>query len=98
MSKAASELIERMEQETGQRVDEPGSAAMAGLFGAMSRMMGKSPPTYTEREDVAAGVLIQHQMTPEYERNKASEEMLAMMLLLDCVTSEEHGPLYIGRK
>ena len=64
---AASDLIERMEAETGQRIDDNDgdNLAMAGLLGAMSRIMGQSPPTYRERDDVAAGVLIKHQMSPD---------------------------------
>ena len=54
-----------MENETGQRIDDGDNLAMAGLFGAMSRLLGQSPPAYQERDDVAVGVLIQHQMSPE---------------------------------
>ena len=58
----ASDLIERMEKETGQRIDDNGgdNFAMAGLLGAMVREMGKSPKSYKERDDVAAGVVIKH--------------------------------------
>jgi len=78
----ASDLIERMEQETGQRIDDSDgdNLAMAGLLGAMSRLMGQSPTGYTERDDVAAGVLIRHQMTPEYRREQESKELLAHLL------------------
>ena len=79
---AASDLIERMEAETGQRIDDNDgdNLAMAGLLGAMSRIMGQSPPTYRERDDVAAGVLIKHQMSPEYQREQESKEMMVAML------------------
>ena len=79
---AESDLIERMEKETGRRIDDNDgdNLAMAGLFGAMSRLMGQSPPTYQERDDVAAGALIKHQMSPEGQREKVSREMLAGML------------------
>ncbi len=79
---AASDLIERMEKETGQRIDDNDgdNMAMAGVFGAMSRLMGQSPSTYQERDDVAAGVLIKHQMSPEGQREQASKDMLAQML------------------
>jgi len=82
MSNEATNLIERMERETGQRVDsnDGDNMAMAGLLGAMSRMMGNSPPSYTERDDVAAGVLIRHQMSPEYAREKERDNMLADLL------------------
>ena len=79
---AANDLIERMEQETGQRIDDNGgdNNAMAGLLGAMARHMGKLPSTYTERDDVVTGLLIKHQMSPEGEREQAGKEMLANML------------------
>jgi len=85
---AASDLIERLEQETGQRVDDENSLAMAGLFGAMSRLMGQSPPTYRERDDVVAGLLIQHQMSPEYQREQAEKQKMAE-LLTSGMTPEE---------
>lgn len=55
----ANDLITRLERETGHRIDEEDSPAMAGLLGAMSRKMGLSPETYQERDDVAAGTAIQ---------------------------------------
>jgi len=78
----ANDLIERLEAETGQRVDDNDgdNLAMAGLIGAMSRLMGKSPSTYHERADVAAGLLIRYQMTPEYQREQKSKELMATML------------------
>ncbi len=79
---AASELIERMEAETGQRIDsnDGDNNAMAGLLGAFSRMMGQSPHSYRERDDVAAGLLLRHQMSPEGQRQRESDAMLAAML------------------
>ena len=77
---AASDLIERMERETGQRIDsdDPNNMAMAGLFGAVARMMGKS--NHDERDDVVAGLLIVHQMTPEYRNEQESRQMIASLL------------------
>ena len=51
----ASDLIERMERETGQRIDsnDGDNMAMAGLFGALARAMGKS--SHDARDDFAAG-------------------------------------------
>lgn len=79
---AANDLIERMERETGQRIDsnDGDNFAFAGLIGAISRLLGQSPVNYTEREDVAAGVLIRHQMSPEGQREKKGDELLASML------------------
>jgi len=78
----ANDLIERLERETGQRIDanDGDNMAMAGLFGALSRMLGQSPDSYTESDDVAAGVLIRHQMSPEYQREQESKRMMAEML------------------
>lgn len=78
----ASDLIERMEAETGQRIDSNNgdNMAMAGLLGAMSRLLGQSPASYTEREDVAVGIIIKHQLSPEYEQEQESQEVMAAML------------------
>ena len=79
---SASDLIERLETETGQRIDDNDgdNTAMAGLLGAMSRLLGQSPPSYRERDDVAAGILIKHQMSPEGQREQQDRKMLAEML------------------
>jgi hypothetical protein len=71
-----------MERETGQRIDSNNgdNLAVAGLLGAISRLSGQSPVSYTERDDVAAGVLIKHQMSLEGQREKENNEMLAVML------------------
>jgi len=79
----ANDLIERLEKETGQRIDANNgdNLAMAGLFGAMSRLLGQSPPSYKACDDVPAGVLIQHHMTPEYCQEQEDKEILAKMLM-----------------
>ena len=79
---AASDLIKRLERETGQRVDDNDgdNLAMAGLFGAVSRLMGQSPTSYRERDDVAAGLFIRHQMSPAGQREQADREALAAIL------------------
>lgn len=79
---AASDLIERMESETGQRISDNGgdNLTIAGLLGVMSRLIGQSPASYTERDDVAAGVLIKHLMSPEGQCEKESEEFMVTML------------------
>jgi len=74
----ANDLIERVEHETGQRIDDDDSFAMAGLFGAVARLLGES--SHEERDDVVAGVLVQHQMTPEYYREQRHRELLATLL------------------
>ncbi len=63
----ASDLIKRLEKETGQRISSNNgdNLAIAGLMGAMSRLLEQSPDNYTEREDLAAGVIIKHRMSPE---------------------------------
>ena len=80
---AASKLIERMERETGQRIDasDGNNLAIAGMLGAMSRMLGQSPASYTPRDDVAAGALIQHQLSPAGQRESESKKMLTAMLV-----------------
>jgi hypothetical protein len=78
---AASDLIERLEGETGQRWDanDGDNATMAGLIGAMARMMGNS--RHEERDNVAAGVVMRHRMSPEYQRELESREMLGNLLV-----------------
>jgi len=78
----ASGLIERLEAETGQRIDDNDgdNMAMAGLFGAVSRLMRQSPPSYRERDDVAAGLLIRHQMTPQYQNEQEANDLIASLL------------------
>ncbi len=82
MTTEANDLIERMERETGQRIDsnDGDNSAMAGLIGAVSRIMGNSPKSYKERDDVAVGMFIKHQMSPAGQREKVSREMLSEML------------------
>ena len=82
MSETANDLIERLEEETGQRIDDNGgdNNAMAGLLGAMSRIMGQSPSTYRERNDVVAGLFIKHQMSEEGQKEREVKEMMATML------------------
>ena len=67
-------LIEQWEEETGQRWDSNGgdNLAMAGLMGTMSRMLGKS--NQQPKDDLVAGMLIQHQMSPEGQRQAAEKE------------------------
>ena len=75
-------LIERAERETGVRIDydDSNNNAMAVLIGAIAREMGKTPSTYRKSDDFVVGKMIQHQMSPEYERQKKRDEMLAEML------------------
>ncbi|MGI9338347.1 MAG: hypothetical protein ACR2P4_07560 [Gammaproteobacteria bacterium] len=77
----ASKLIERLEAETGQRFDsnDGDNFTMAGLFGALARAMGDS--SHQERDDVAAGVVMRHRMTPEYEQQQHAKHMLGEMLV-----------------
>jgi len=78
----ANDLIERLEAETGQRIEDNDgdNTAMDGLFGAMSRLLGQSPPSYRERDDVAAGMLIRHQMSPGGRRERENRDILATLL------------------
>lgn len=59
----ADDLIERFECETGQRVDDEHSLALAGLFGAVARLMGTN--SHEERDDVAVGICLLDAMLQE---------------------------------
>ena len=72
---AANDLIERMERETGQRIDEPGSLALAGLMGSLARGLGVS--NHEKRDDVAAGLM----MTPEALKKQRYKEMAALLFV-----------------
>lgn len=80
---SASDLIERLERETGKRIDDNDgdNLAMSGLFGAMSRILGQSPPSYRERDDIVAGEMIRHQMSPEGRHEREGKKVLADMLV-----------------
>lgn len=79
---AANDLIERLEKETGQRIDDNDgdNLAMAGLLGAMSRLLRRSPSSYRERDDVAAGVVLRHRMSPEFRQEQKAKRMMANLL------------------
>lgn len=79
----ASDLIERAEKETGQRIDsnEGDNNAIALLMGALSRELKQSPQNYKERDDLAAGILIKHRMSPEGQAEKENNKLIASMLL-----------------
>ena len=82
MSKAATDLIERAERETGQRIDDNDydNNAMALLFGALLREMGKSPSSYKEQDDMVAGLVFKHQQTQEYQKEQESKKLMADLL------------------
>lgn len=83
MNMAANDLIDRLERETGCRIDdnEGNNAAMDGIMGTMSRLMGKSPSTYTEHDDVAAGMYLRMTSTEEYKQRKAADEAMISLFL-----------------
>jgi hypothetical protein len=91
----ASELIEQMEKETGQRIDdnEGENLAMAGLIGVLARALGKSP--HRPKDDIAAGVMISYQMTPAYRAKKEADELMAS-LLASGISPDEIKNLYGG--
>ena len=82
MMTAANDLIERLETETGQRIDDNDgdNLAMAGLLGAVSRLMEYSPASYRECDDIAAGILIRYRMSPAYRREQEASDLLASLL------------------
>ena len=82
----SNDLIERMERETGQRIDDNdgNNNAMAGCIGAIARLMGKTAHTnYADdpNMDVPVGMYLKATSTPEYKARERSNEMLASMLV-----------------
>ena len=80
MNDKATDLITRLEQETNCRVDDNGfdNPAIAGLFGAIARELGQSQ--HRKHDDVAAGYVIKHRMTPEYHQKAQADALLATLL------------------
>ncbi len=67
---ATNGLIEKIERESNCRVDdnEFDNPAIWKLLGCISRELGKSPRSYTERDDMAAGALIMHRKEEDHFR------------------------------
>jgi hypothetical protein len=93
---SAAELIDRMERETGSRVDANNgdNPAIAGLFGALARALGQSQ--HREQDDVAAGVLIRHQMTPAFAEEQRWESMMTSALAAGVSPDDFHALTNIG--
>ncbi len=79
----AAEFIERMERETGCRVDDNNfdNIAMAGLIGNLARQLGHS--NHRSHDDVAAGVVLRHKMSPEGKAQERAGQALAHLLCSD---------------
>ena len=74
----ADDLITQAEELAGCRWDDPSGVGIAALFGAVAREMGRNP--HPPKDDVAAGLLIQHQISARGKAERASAEMLAALL------------------
>jgi len=75
-------LIEQMEQQTGQRWDSNGgdNRTMDSLFGAMSRVLGNSH--HRPEDDPIAGLLIRHEMSPAGQAQKEADTALVRLLTI----------------
>ena len=73
-------LIEKIEQETGKRWDDPSGLPLAQLIGAVAREMGVSK--FEERDDLAVGILLQDELVNGESRRRSDEALLAMIDLL----------------
>lgn len=94
----ANDLTERMERETGCRIDSNGgdNAAIAGLMGAVRREMGNAgmlpkTPWHTERDDVAVGMYLKATSTPEYIAKQDALKMMCSMIGPDMGPDELRG-------
>jgi hypothetical protein len=76
----AGDLIEQAEALAGCRWDDPSGLGIAALFGAVAREMGRNP--HGPKDDIAAGILLQHQMSARGRAERASNEMLAALLTM----------------
>jgi hypothetical protein len=74
---AASDLIERAEEEGVARCDDPSSNTVAILMGALSRELGQHK--FGERDDLAVGLLIQDEIA-NGEQRRQEKALLASLL------------------
>ena len=80
MSDEATRLIEEAERIGGARWDdETNPNGMFALLGALARAMGNNP--HAPKDDVAAGMLLAHRMTPAAQRKRQADALLAEMLV-----------------
>lgn len=77
----ANALIEKVEREMGCRIDDNDgdNNAMTALFGAIAKALQGQP--YGTETDFAAGIVVQHQLSDEYRRQKEADAMLSRMLV-----------------
>lgn len=75
-------LIEQLEQQTGQRWDSNGgdNRTTDSLFGAMARALGKNP--HRPEDDAVVGALIRHEMSPVGQAQKEADTALVKLLTM----------------
>ena len=73
-------LIEKIEQETGKRWNDPSGLPLAQLIGAVARETGVSK--FEERDDIAVGVLLRDEFINGDRRRQTKRALLAMINLL----------------
>lgn len=56
------DLIEKLEQETGQKWDsnDCDNRTMDTLYGTMARLLNKTSSSFNKRDDMAIGVLVRY--------------------------------------
>lgn len=76
----SGDLVEHYEKLAGCRVDSGdfNNNAIAGLMGMMARVLGRNP--HGPENDVCAGILIQHQMSPAGKAEREANASLAALL------------------
>lgn len=61
---------------------EDSDSVMTGLFGAVAQaLQGTQYRGDLVSNDIAAGTLVRHQMSPEYQREQEARQMMADLLL-----------------
>lgn len=74
-------LIEQIEQQTGQRWDSNGgdNKTLTTLFGAMSRLLSEAEnkPHHRAEDDYIAGALVQHELSSEGRAQRKADEQFA---------------------
>jgi hypothetical protein len=78
---AATNLIEEIERQTGNRIDanDYNNNGMTMLLGAMAGILEGTRTSY--RDDYARGVVAQYHLSAEYKQKQIADQMLGDLLM-----------------
>lgn len=77
-------IIEAHEAQQNSLYDDPDGGAMTGIIGAVAQALhGRNYGSTGSRQigdDIAVGTIVQHEMSPEGQRERAARQMMANLL------------------